>query len=174
MPIEVSSGLIIRHVIYVIPADRATATSHPYRLLGEGVRPEPRLLAYSGSDPAQLVAASREDPLRCAGGPRRLIDLRRSRQRGVSRAAERYAHWRRSPGTIRLRAWERELAGQDRDSYLQYWGARMTAADALIHLSGPQLCPIDSSVAAGIAYAEEANAVLDGLPEDALIIAAEV
>jgi hypothetical protein len=73
-----------------------------------------------------------------------------------------------------MRAWERELAEQDRDLYLQYWGDRMTAADALIDLSGPQLCPADGSIAAGIAYALHANAVLHNLPGDALIIAAEV
>jgi hypothetical protein len=142
--------------------------------LGQDVRPEPRLLAYPGSDPADLVGARDDDPLRCAGGPRRLIDLARSRQRGVSRGADRYTHWRRSPGTIRLRTWEKELAEQDRDTYVQYWGARMTAADALIHLAGPQLCPVDSTVAAGIRYTHEANRLLDDLPEDTLIIAAEV
>ena len=174
LPITVNSGLVIRHVIYVIPTHLVTGVPHPSGLLGEDLQPEPRLFAYPGSDPADLVAASDDDPLRCAGGPRGLIDLARSRQRGISKGTERYAHWRRSPGTIRLRAWERDLAGQDRDAYVQYWGARMTAADALIHLSGPQLCPVDSSVAAGIRYAQEANRLLDDLAENTLIIAAEV
>ena len=172
MPVTADGGFVIRHAIYVIPAANARAIAHPHRLFDDSVRPDPRLMVRPGSDRADLVAVKHDASLRCAGGPRASIDLDATRQRGADRARQRYAHWRRNPRTIRLRNWEKTLVEQDLNVYIEYWSLRIAAADALIHPDGTRLCPVDTTLAAGLRYAREANHLLDDLPDDTLMIAA--
>jgi hypothetical protein len=164
----------IHNAIYVIPAASAAGLPHPYALFHDHFRPDPRLLARAGSDPDRLVAVKPGSQLRCAGGPRWLIDLDATRRRGATRARERYECWHRDPRSIRLRGWEKTLVRAGLPSYVEYWRLRLPVADALICVDGPALCPADASVESGRRYAEDANRVLDALPDDALIIAAAV
>ncbi|XVV10891.1 hypothetical protein ACQP2X_39545 [Actinoplanes sp. CA-131856] len=175
MPIRTPTGWLIRRVVVHV---KATAFTRPLRLdalFDDDIRPDPRLRARPGSDPADLAASQPDEPLRCAGGPIALIDIADMRRHAERVAANRYRRWCQRPTAIDLRAWERELAASGSDAYVAHLRARALAGDALIVLGGPErLCPRDTSLDARRRYADDVADYLDALPSNDQIIAALV
>jgi hypothetical protein len=176
MPIVTPTGVVIRHVVLCVAATTAVPVHALDRLFDDDVRPEPRLLARPGSDPAALSAVQPGQPLRCAGGPRRLIDLDLMRGHAGRMAHSRYRRWRNRPDAVDVRAWERALMQQGRDAYVEHRRLRATAGDAFLVLDGEgrRICPADISLAARHSYAIDVNRHLDALAGDALVLTATV
>jgi hypothetical protein len=174
MPIVTPSGVVIHNVVACLTAE-AGQVPDPGLLFPEELQPAPRLWARPDCDPRALTLAVRIGAsVRCAAAPHRLIDLAGMRQHAGRLAGSRFHRWRRRPGRARLRAWERDALAQGRDVFVEYHRLRSVAADALVHVEGPTLCPRDTSMQECLRYAREANQLLDELPGDTLLIAATI
>lgn len=179
MPIITAAQVRISHITYCIPPQLAGLVANPASVVFDAqIRPDHRLLARPDSRPMRLVQVRDGSPLRCAGGPLRMIDLDQMRRRGAERARHRLAQRRAGVPTQQWRRWETELLDLGEHLYLEYWQLRLTAADALCELRSaderPPLCPLSNSPHARLAYVRQANQRLNELPGGTLLLAARI
>jgi hypothetical protein len=181
VPISLPNGTTIRTVTFWYPAGHLGITDWRVPLaylFDDEMRPERRLLAMptSGRSWALLAAPNDTDPIRCAGGPLRLLDLTATGARAAQEAGIRHDAW---SATSRIRARrpgrvESALLQAGRRSYVTYHSLRRVVGDALIIMrTGAWLYPTAASPQALLDHVQQATLQLaDAAPDDVLVTVA--
>ncbi|MEU7874280.1 hypothetical protein [Dactylosporangium sp. NPDC049140] len=178
MPINLPNGTTLRTVTFWYPADHLGITDWATTLaclFDDDLRPERRLLATPTAPRARtLLAAPRNtDPIRCAGGPLRLLDLAATCVHAAREAAARHDAWSatarvgaRRPGRL-----ESTLLRAGRHHYVTYHSLRRVVGDVLVIMrTGTALYPAAASPQALLDHVEQATARLaDANPDDVLV-----
>ncbi|WP_426513104.1 hypothetical protein ACPPVO_22160 [Dactylosporangium sp. McL0621] len=178
MPINLPNGTTLRTVTFWYPADHLGITDWATTLrclFDDDLRPERRLLAMptSPGTRALLAAPYDADPVRCAGGPLRLLDIAATGAVAARAAAARHDVWSatarvgaRRPGRV-----ESALLRAGRPSYVMYHSLRRVVGDVLVIMrTGASLYPAAASPQALLDHVERATAQLaEAAPDDVLV-----
>jgi hypothetical protein len=178
VPINLPNGCTLRTVTFWYPADHLGITDWATTLaclFDDDLRPERRLLALPTSPRSRtLLAAPRDaDPIRCAGGPLRLLDIAATGALAAREAATRHDTWSATArvGTRRPGRLETALLHAGRHSYVAYHSLRRVVGDVLVIMrTGAWLYPAAASPQALLDHVEQATAQLaDAAPDDVLV-----
>ncbi|WP_432830862.1 hypothetical protein [Dactylosporangium sp. CA-092794] len=181
MPINLPTGLTIRTVTFWYPATILGITDWRTTLaclFDEDLRPARRLLAepHSRANRGLLAAPGDGDPIRCAGGPLRLLDLAATGALAASEARARYDTWSATGriGARRPNPVESALLAAGPAAYVTYHSLRRLTGDALIIMAtGACLYPQETSPQALIDHMQQAILQLaDAAPDDVLVTVA--
>jgi hypothetical protein len=178
VPINLPNGSTLRTVTFWYPADHLGITDWRTTLaclFDDDLRPERRLLATPTSPRARtlLAAPSDADPIRCAGGPLRLLDLVATGALAAREAGARHDGWSatarvgsRRPGRV-----ESALLRAGRHSYVTYHSLRRVVGDVLVVMrTGASLYPAAASPQALLDHVQQATVQLaDAAPDDVLV-----
>jgi hypothetical protein len=178
VPINLPNGSTLRTVTFWYPADHLGITDWRTTLaclFDDDLRPERRLLATPTSLRARtlLAAPSDADPIRCAGGPLRLLDLVATGALAAREAGIRHNGWSatarvgsRRPGRV-----ESALLRAGRHSYITYHSLRRVVGDVLVVMrTGASLYPAAASPQALLDHVHQATVQLaDAAPDDVLV-----
>jgi hypothetical protein len=178
VPINLPNGTTLRTVTFWYPADHLGITDWATTLaclFDEDLRPERRLLAMPTSPRSRtLLAAPRDcDPVRCAGGPVRLLDIAATGALAAREAGARHDGWSatgrvgaRRPGRL-----ESALLRAGRHRYITYHSLRRVVGDVLVIMrTGASLYPAAANPQALLDHVEQATVLLaDAAPDDVLV-----
>ncbi|GAA0896074.1 hypothetical protein [Virgisporangium aurantiacum] len=178
MPINLPNGIILRTVTFWYPADFLGITDWRTTLaclFDDALRPERRLLAIptSPGTRALLAAPSTANPIRCAGGPLRLLDIAATGALAAREAVTRHDAWSatarvgaRRPGRL-----ESALLQAGRHSYVTYHSLRRVVGDVLVVMrTGAALYPAAADPQALLDHVQQATMQLaDAAPDDVLV-----
>jgi hypothetical protein len=168
VPIKMTAGVTVRTATFWFPADYLGITDWPTTfadVLDRYLTPTPRLIAAVPADRTQLAAPTGDGPIRCAGGPLRLLDLAASSAIAGRDADRRYHQWS-ATGAIGARrrfprGTELALLRAGRDTYQTYHRLRQVVGDALLDRgTDTVLGPADATPAGLLAYLHDATAHL--------------
>jgi hypothetical protein len=181
VPISLHHGVTLRTVTFWYPADHLGITDWATTLaclFDDDLRPQPRLLALPTCPGARTLLAAPRDthPVRCAGGPLRLLDIPATGALAAREAEARYDAWSATSriGTRRPRQAESDLLQAGRCSYVTYHRLRRVVGDALIIMrTGTWLYPAAASPQALLGHVQQATAQVAGAaPDDVLVTVA--
>jgi hypothetical protein len=181
VPIRMPTGITLRTVTFWYPATHLGITDWREtlaNLFDDDLRPERRLLACLQADDDRTLLAVPVDghPVRCAGGPVRLLDMAASADLAKDNAAVRYDMWSatgrvgaRRPGPVEL-----ALLRAGRHAYLTYHSLRRVVGDALIVMADQSwLYPAGASPQALLDHVHHATLRLaDAAADDVLVTVA--
>jgi hypothetical protein len=178
MPIKMATGVTLRTVTFWCPANYLGITDWPCilaQLFDEDLRPDRRLLALPEADREVrwLASPGVGRPVRCAGGPLRLIDVAGTGALAAEEAAARHRLWSATGHVVprrRPRSVELALLRAGRDSYVTYHRLRRVVGDALLARGcGDVLVPADARPQTLLDHLRTATSRLaDADPDDVL------
>ncbi|GIJ62030.1 hypothetical protein [Virgisporangium aurantiacum] len=178
MPINLPTGATVRTVTFWYPADFLGITDWATTLaclFDDDLGPEQRMLALPTTRRTRtlLAAPTNADPIRCAGGPLRLLDIAATGALAAREAGTRHDGWSATArvGTRRPGRVESALLQAGRHSYVTYHSLRRVVGDALVTMrTGAWLYPAAASPQALLDHVQQATARLaDAAPDDVLV-----